>query len=92
MADAQAKPQYAATVKVHITYGFAGIKKLDLEAGTNVNGKVRFKGLPVKVHKPPLEFNASKDQLTGVATYNPAAECQATHDIMLEKPKSANSN
>ena len=90
--DAQAKPQYAATVKVHITYGFAGIKKLDLEAGTNVNGKVKFKGLPAKVHRPPLEFNATKDELTGVATYNPATECEATHDIMLEKPKAASSN
>ena len=90
--DANAKPQYAASVKVHIKYGFAGIKKLDLEAGTNVNGKVKFKGLPARVHNPPLEFNASKDELTGVATYNPATECQATHDIMLEKPKAASSN
>jgi hypothetical protein len=89
VTDATGKPIYAANVKVHITYGFAGIRKLDLEAGTNTKGKVKFKGLPVKVHNPPLEFNASKDQLVGIATYDPATECQALHDIMLDKPKPA---
>src|SRR5262249_43914154 len=33
--EAGGKPVYAATVKVRITYGFAGIRKLNLEAGTN---------------------------------------------------------
>jgi hypothetical protein len=79
------KPVYASTVKVHIAYGFAGIKKMDLEAGTNSDGKVKFTGLPAKVHNPPLEFHASKDQLVGTAAYNPASECQAKHDIILEK-------
>jgi len=92
VTDATGKPMYAATVKVHIAYGFAGIRKLDLEAGTNSAGKLKFKGLPIKVHNPPLEFNASKDQLVGIATYNPAEECQAKHDIMLDKPKPAASN
>jgi hypothetical protein len=85
--DGNAKPVYAATVKVRIAYGFGGIKKLDLEAGTNSDGKVKFKGLPAKVRNPPLEFHASKDDLTGVASYNPATECQAKHDIILEKVK-----
>jgi hypothetical protein len=30
------KPVYAAAVKVHIAYGFGGIRKLDLEAGTKL--------------------------------------------------------
>jgi hypothetical protein len=89
VTDATGKPIYAANVKVHIAYGFAGIRKLDLEAGTNTQGKVKFKGLPIKVHNPPLEFNASKDQLVGIATYDPATECQALHDIMLDKRKAA---
>src|SRR5215468_8928738 len=87
VTDANAKPQYAATVKVRIAYGFAGVRKLNLEAGTNVNGKVKFKGLPVRVHNPPLEFTAVKGELTGGASYNPATECEAKHDIVLEKPK-----
>ncbi len=48
------KPAYAAIIKVHIAYGFAGIRRLDLEAGTNSDGKVKFTGLPARVHRPPL--------------------------------------
>ncbi len=87
VTDGKGKGVYAATVKVHMAYGFAGVRKLDLEAGTNWDGKVKFTGLPAKVHNPPLEFHASKDQLTGLANYNPATECQAKHDIILEKVK-----
>ena len=87
VTTSDAKPVYAATVKVHIAYGFAGLHKLDLEAGTNSDGKVKFIGLPSRVHRPPLEFQASKDRLAGTATYNPDAECQAKHDIILETPK-----
>lgn len=87
VTDGQGKGVYGATVKVHMAYGFGGIRKLDLEAGTNSDGKVRFKGLPIKVHNPPLEFHAAKDDLTGLASFNPATECQAKHDIILEKVK-----
>jgi hypothetical protein len=82
-----AKPVYAATVKVHMAYGFAGIRRLDLEAGTNSDGKVKFIGLPSRVHRPPLEFHGSKDQLSGTAAYDPASECQAKHDLVLEASK-----
>ena len=92
VTDAEGKPVYAANVKVHITYGFAGIRKLDLEAGTNAQGRVKFQGLPSKVHNPPLEFNATKDKLTGIATYDPAAECQAKHDIIVKQPKDKATN
>jgi hypothetical protein len=84
---ADANPVYGATVKVHIAYGFGGIRKLDLEAGTNSDGKVKFAGLPARVQRPPLEFHASKDELTGTATFDPSTECQAAHGITLEKPK-----
>jgi hypothetical protein len=85
VTDGNGKPMYGVTIKVHIAYGFAGIRKLDLEAGTNWDGKVRFKGLPIKVHNPPLEFHATKEDLTGLVSYNPATECQAKHDIVMEK-------
>jgi len=83
------KPVYAATVKVHISYGFAGIRRLDLEAGTNADGKVKFTGLPSRVRRPPLEFHATKDTLAGMATYDPDSECEAKHDIVLSPPKPA---
>jgi len=81
------KPVYAATVKVHIAYGFGGMRKLDLEAGTNSDGKVKFAGLPARVQRPPLEFQASKDEFTGVAAFYPSKECQGRHDITLAKSK-----
>ena len=77
------KPVYAAVIKVHIAYGFGGFHKLDLQASTNVDGKANFTGLPVRVKRPPLEFQATKGPLTGSATYDPAGECQAKHHIML---------
>jgi len=85
--DSDGKPAAAATVKVHIAYGFGGFHKLDLEAGTNSDGKVRFIGLPSRVRRPPLEFHASKGDLTGIEAYDPTTECQGKHDITLEKEK-----
>ena len=84
---ADGKPAYAATVKVHIAYGFGGMRRLDLEAGTNSDGKVKLAGLPARVQRPPLEFHASKDEFRGVATFDPSTECQAKREIAMEKPK-----
>ena len=82
------KPVLAADVKVHIAYGFGGFHKLDLEAYTNADGKLKFTGLPSRVHQPPLTFEASKDDRAGIATYDPAAECDAHHDLLLDRQKS----
>ena len=87
VSTADGKPAYPAKVKVHIAYGFGGFHKLDLEVGANADGKVKFTGLPARVRRPPLEFAASKDQLVGAATYDPAAECQAKKSIVVDKAK-----
>jgi hypothetical protein len=84
---ADAKPVYAAIVRVHIKYGFGGMRRLDLEAGTNSDGKVKFAGLPARVQRPPLEFHASKEMFEGVASFDPAAECHASRNLKLEKSK-----
>ena len=84
---ADSKPVYNATVKVHIGYGVGGFHHLDLQAGTNSEGKVRFTGIPAKVHHPPLEFDAAKDELEGSVNYDPINECHGKHDVKLEKPK-----
>jgi hypothetical protein len=80
------KPVYAAKVKVHIEHRFGGFHKLDLEASTNSSGQLKFIGLPSRVKRPPLEFRASKDDLIGLATYDPSADCHAKHTITLSKP------
>ena len=85
--SADGKPVYGASIKVHIAYGFGGFHRLDLEAGTSADGKVKFTGLPSRVRRPPLEFQASKDSLVGSTTYDPSQECQAKRALVLEKPK-----
>ncbi len=79
------KPVYAAKVKVHIAYGFGGLHKLDLEVGTNVDGKARFTGLPDRL-KHGLLFEASEADRTGEAFDDPSKTCQAQFPIILRKP------
>lgn len=79
------KPVYGASVKVHIAYGFGGFHKLDLEVGTDSAGKAKFTGLPSRVRRPPLEFDATKDDLSGSLNYDPATECVAMHSITMQK-------
>ncbi len=87
VTDADAKPVYAARIDYHAAYGFMGTHKLDMAVYTNAQGKARFTGIPAKVKNPPIEFHAKKDDLIGVATMDPATECQAKHDIVLAKAK-----
>ena len=88
VTDSEGKPVFSAIISVHMDYGFMGLHKLDLSVYTNHEGKAKFTGLPDRVHKGPLEFRAKKDNAAGVAVYDPAIECSAKHDIVLQKPKS----
>ncbi len=84
VTDADGKPVYAATIRVHIAYGFMGVRKMDLEIGTNVDGKAQFVGLPDKLNKT-LYFQASKGNSKGAAFDNPAKHCHTQHSIVLKK-------
>lgn len=85
--SANGKPAIAAHVWVHIVYGFGGIRKLDLDAYTGNDGKLKFTGLPDRVKRPPLKFRAAKDQLSGTAVYDPETECKAKLDLVLTPQK-----
>jgi hypothetical protein len=87
VTDSNGKPVFAARIDYHAVYGFMGTHKLDMAVYTNAQGKARFTGIPAKVKKPPIEFKAKKDDLIGLATMDPAAECQAKHDILMDKKK-----
>jgi hypothetical protein len=87
VTDADGKPVYAARIDVHLAYGAFGAHKLDMGVYTNTQGKARFTGIPAKVKKPPIEFNAKKNDLVGVATMDPGTECHAKHDIVMDKKK-----
>lgn len=85
ITDTDSKPIYLAKIKVHIAYGFASARKLDLEVSTNVDGKARFTGLPDRV-KRGLFFEASEGDRTGNAFDDPSKTCQAQFTITLRKP------
>jgi hypothetical protein len=84
ITDSAGAPVYAATVKVHIAYGFMGARKLDLEVGTNAAGQARMTGLPQNV-KHGFFFEASEGERTGTAFADPAVNCKAHFTIALQK-------
>jgi len=84
VTDANGAPVYAAQIKVHIAYGFMYMRKLDLEVGTNADGKARFTGLPDRV-KHGLFFEASEADRTAEAFDDPAATCKNQFTVVLRK-------
>lgn len=86
VTDANGAPVYAATIKVHIAYGFANARKLDLQLGTNVDGKARFTGLPDKI-KHGFYFRASEGDRSGEAFDDPTNTCKAQLPITIRKPE-----
>lgn len=84
VTDANGKPLYDAKINVHIAYGFANAHKLDLEVGTNVDGKARFTGLPDKI-KHGIYFYATQGELQAEAFDDPASNCKAVFALALRK-------
>ncbi len=85
VTDGQGHPVYAANIDVHIAYGFMGVHKLDLQVGTNFDGKASFTGLPQKVKGGTMYFRASQGERTGSAFYDPTNNCTASEGIFLSK-------
>ena len=83
VTDVKGAPVYDARIRVHIAYGFAGVRRLDLEAATNVDGKTQFKGLPEKVKGGILMFRASQGKRDGSATYDPAKNCSGQQSSIV---------
>jgi hypothetical protein len=87
VTDSAGAPVYDAKVRVHIAYRFMNAHKLDLEVGTNADGKARFEGLPNKL-KRGLTFYATHDSQEGSAFDDPATTCKAQLAITLH-PKAS---
>lgn len=83
VTDAKGAPVYDARIRVHMAYGFAGVRRLDLEAATNVDGKTQFKGLPEKVKGGTLTFRATQGKREGLATYDPAKNCSGQQSSIV---------
>jgi hypothetical protein len=77
-------PVYDAKIRVHIAYRFMNLHKLDLEVGTNADGKARFTGLPDRI-KHGLYFYSSQGDRTAETFDDPANTCKAQFTVVLEK-------
>ena len=84
ITDTNNKPVYAAKIKVRIAYGLFSARKLDLEVGTNVDGKARFTSLPASLRKG-MFFEASEGDRTGNAFDDPEKTCKAQFAITIRK-------
>lgn len=80
--DSAGAPVYAATIRVHIAYGFLNAHRLDLEVGTNAAGQARFTGLPERT-KQGLFFQAAEGNREGSAFDDPTKTCKANFTVVL---------
>lgn len=81
--DAEKKPLYDAKIQILLMHGFAGMRRLDLQVGTNGDGKARFEGLPQRP-RLPVAFEIRHGEKKKSAPYTPATQCKAAHEITLE--------
>ncbi|MGB8990006.1 MAG: hypothetical protein WCC37_25640 [Candidatus Sulfotelmatobacter sp.] len=84
ITDAANQPVYGANIRVRITYGFLNLHKLDLQVGTNAEGKARFVGLPGS-RKQGLFFLASEGDREGSSFDDPGKTCKTQFTIVLRK-------
>ncbi len=80
---------YKANISTRIRSGFAGVKKLDLEVGTNVDGKARFTGLPERP-RDVLQFTADYEGRSNTVLLDSQKDCHASLSVFLpDKPVTA---
>ena len=80
--DGAGAPVYLATIHVRVRYGPLNVKRMDLEVGTNSEGKARIEGLPDKAR--PLAYEIQKDMKKATTEQNVAQTCQGAFTITLK--------
>ena len=80
--NADGSPVYLATIHVLVRYGPLNVKRMDLEVGTNSEGKARIKGLPEKAK--PLTYDVKKDDKKGTAEQDLSKSCQGVLEVTLK--------
>jgi hypothetical protein len=82
VTEADGKPVYAATVHVRIRYGLFGMKRMDLEVGTNSDGKARVEGLPLGGRR--LVYDITKDTRKTTVEQDLTTNCHVMHTVALK--------
>ncbi len=81
--DAAHKPIYDAKINVIVRYGFMSLRKVELEIGTNNDGKASLQGLPSR-SKKPMEFRVTHGQLSKTVEFDPLVRCNANYTVTLD--------
>ena len=81
VTDADGKPVYLATIHVRLRYGFMSLKRMDLEVGTNSDGRARVEGLPAKAR--PLNYEIVKDSMRRIVTQDLSTVCNGSYSVAL---------
>jgi hypothetical protein len=82
VTDASGKGLFDAKIRIQIKYRFAGFHKLELEVGTNSEGKARVEGLPERIKKTAA-FTIRYAEQSKTVPYDPTANCHARHEVTL---------
>ena len=83
VTDADSKPIYGAKITARVKYGAMAVKKLDLEAFTGIDGRVKITRLPESLKKP-MVIHVAKDDKGEQVEFKPALQCHATFDVQLK--------
>lgn len=80
--NAAGAPVYPALIHVQVRYGPLNVKRMDLEVGTNVEGKARVTGLPDKARR--MTWDITKDDKKTVVDQDVEKTCQGKFDVTLK--------
>ncbi len=83
ITDLAGKGIYNAKVSTIIRHGFLNKRKLELEAATNSDGRLRYVALPNSV-KDPLTFRIRYGGDSQRITWDPGNNCKARYDVPLK--------
>ena len=83
VTDAKNKPIYNTQVHTLIKYGAFGVKKLDLQGSTNVDGKIKFTGLPDS-NKRPMVFDITQGEKSAQRAFDPGLSCHPIFAVILQ--------
>jgi len=82
VTDTANKPVFNAKVHTEIRHGLFSMRRVELEIGTNADGKARFVGLPNTVRKP-FAFEISYQNRRNYIRHNPEEKCTAAYNVIL---------
>ena len=83
VTDSDSKPIYGAKITTRIQYGLLGVKKLDLEAYSGADGRIKITSLPETLKKP-MYIHIAKDDKQETEEFKPEVQCHAIFKVQLK--------